>query len=95
MNALNHVADIETSLKTLVDHLSPSGQLIASVDCHNYWAMQQLFRILPGDILHPQQYKLDDYLKMFKKHALKVTTTRCVHKGYLFSHYLIVLRKTA
>lgn len=67
MNAINHVQDYETAMNNLTESLKPSGVFILTIDAHNYSFFKLLFRAIPGDILHPHQYNLNEY----KSHLLK------------------------
>ncbi|NDC41437.1 MAG: methyltransferase domain-containing protein, partial [Chitinophagia bacterium] len=56
MNAINHVSDIEAGFRKLAELCAPRGKIIVTIDAHNNSLMKGIFRIGPGDVLHPHQY---------------------------------------
>ncbi|CAN5170397.1 hypothetical protein BH09BAC1_BH09BAC1_09550 [soil metagenome] len=93
MNALNHVADIHLATEKLVAATVSGGYIIMTLDVHNYSAMQKLFRLVPGDILHPHQYTLEGYLELFISHGLELQGNLTLRPGRLFGHELLVFKK--
>lgn len=93
MNALNHVADIHLATEKLVAATKPSGWIVMTLDAHNYPAMQKLFEIVPGDILHPHQYTLEGYLQLFNLHGLQLQGNLNLRPGRLFKHEVLVFTK--
>lgn len=61
LNAINHVANLDSSLDRLVALVQPGGYLLLSVDAHNYHWIRYLFQRLPADILHPHQFTCTEY----------------------------------
>ncbi len=90
LNAINHVADLSLCFDKLVDFVKPGGTLIVSIDAHNYWGFKKIFRLLPGDILHPHQYDLKEYQKMLTDR--KCTIQKCIayKKEFFFDYYILV-----
>lgn len=88
-NVINHVADLNLSLDRLCAWLKPGGILILSVDVHNYKALKKLFRLIPGDILHPHQHDLADYQSMLRERGLRIEKTTQLKRGNIFDYYLI------
>lgn len=93
MNALNHVADIGQATDKLVAATAMGGYVVMTLDVHKYPLMQKLFRMVPGDILHPHQYTLAGYLALFNSHGLQVQGNLTLRPGRLFGHELLVFRK--
>ncbi|MBK8474268.1 MAG: methyltransferase domain-containing protein [Sphingobacteriales bacterium] len=93
LNAINHVANLSLCIDKLCSALAPNGQLVMSIDAHNYTAFKQLFRALPGDILHPHQHDLGEYSAMLEQRGLQITQTLRLKSEWLFDHYLIVGKK--
>lgn len=90
MNAINHVHNLPLSYDRLVSLLKPKGVLIISIDGHNHSFFKRLFRLLPGDILHPHQYDLSEYETFLKQRKLKILKTVCSKKEFFFNHYIQV-----
>lgn len=92
MNAINHVQNIEKSYDVLCRHLKPNGNLVMSIDAHNFSFFKTLFRLIPGDILHPHQYDLKEYKQFLAERQLTVSKTTLVKKEFFFNHYLILAK---
>ncbi len=93
MNAINHVSDIGNSFDRLVKATRPDGTLVVSIDVHNYNFCKRLFRLLPGDILHPHQHDLVEYQKMVTERGCELVNCQMLKKDWLFDHYVMVARK--
>lgn len=90
LNAINHVADLEAAFDRLVALTRPGGTLAVSVDAHNYWLLKRIFRLVPGDILHPHQFDLMEYESMLTRRGLRVERTVLVKKELIFNYFLLV-----
>ena len=93
LNAINHVADLKVSFDKMVECLSPNGKLIVSIDTHNSSFLKQIFRLLPGDILHPHQYDLKEYAEMITQRNCTINQTLLYKKESIFNYYIIVAVK--
>jgi len=92
LNAINHVADLDLSLDHLAALTKPGGTLAVSIDAHNYQWVKKLFRLFPGDVLHPHQYDLEEYKEMLRKRGGRVVREVLVKREGVFSYWLLVLR---
>lgn len=95
LNVINHVDNLDESLDRLVDSLGKEGTFVLSIDAHNHSFFKGLFRLLPGDILHPHQYDLSEYTAMAEKRNLSVLKTVHLKKEFFFDYYALVLEKKA
>jgi 2-polyprenyl-6-hydroxyphenyl methylase/3-demethylubiquinone-9 3-methyltransferase len=93
LNAINHVENMDTSLDKLVSCLRPGGKLVISIDAHNHRYFKHIFRLIPGDILHPHQYDLDEYREKLESRGLKVMNEVLCQERFLFNYYALVCRK--
>ncbi len=93
LNAINHVKDIYLCLTNLVTSLKAGGTLVMSIDSHNHQIWKHVFRMLPGDILHPHQFDLEEYSQMLIDKHLEVQSTHHLKKEYFFDYYAIVAKK--
>lgn len=94
-NAINHVSDLQACITNLAKALRPNGLLIASVDAHNKLWLKKIFQWLPGDVLHPQQYGVEEYCSFFAQQNLKLIRCKTLRKAFIFNYYLMVFEKTA
>lgn len=92
LNAINHFKDIDHSFKKLKNLLAPNGQLVLSVDAHNYTFFRTLFAFLPFDILHPHQYNLKEYEQFLNTNGFTIQTKFLKKKEFFFSYWVLVLR---
>ena len=93
LNAINHFENLNACLEKLVNCLRPGGTMVISIDAHNYQIFKYLFRLIPGDILHPHQYDLDEYRHMLVSRGLKVVKEIRFQQHFLFNYYAIVCHK--
>ena len=94
LNAINHVANIHKSLDNLFSWLAPGGKLILSTDAHKHSWLKPVFKVLPGDILHPHQYDLQEYRDMLLQRGAKIEKEVCLKKGNIFDYWIWVMEKT-
>lgn len=92
MNAINHVHNIEKCYDVLYHYLKTTGTLVMTVDAHNHSFFKHLFRLIPGDILHPHQYSLQEYTLFLTKRKLSVVKTVLIKNEFFFNHYLIIAK---
>jgi 2-polyprenyl-3-methyl-5-hydroxy-6-metoxy-1,4-benzoquinol methylase len=90
MNAINHVKDIDKAFDAIINSLEPGGHLVLSIDAHNHSFFKKLFRLVPGDILHPHQYDLEEYQLFLERRGMKLSKTELVKTEFFFNHYLMV-----
>ncbi len=93
LNAINHVADIERAMDALVTALKPGGQLLLSIDAHNFVFLKKIFQLLPGDILHPHQYDLEEYRSLLTSRGLSIQQEVLLKKGGIFDYHLLLAEK--
>jgi SAM-dependent methyltransferase len=90
MNAINHVADIEMAYERLINATKKGGYVVVSIDAHNHSFFKKLFRLVPGDILHPHQYNLAEYCNFMTQRGCKILKKQLIKKEFFFSHYVVV-----
>lgn len=95
LNAINHVSDIGAALDRLVNALAPQGSLWLSVDAHRYRLLRWVFQQLPGDILHPHQYTLQEYEGLLHARGLEIQQVMRLKAGRIFDYYLLEARLSA
>lgn len=93
LNAINHVSDISLAYDRLLSALRPGGTLVVSIDAHNHGVLKKIFRLLPGDALHPHQYDLSEYSAFLSERGLILTHTLLKDRGFIFNYYVQVATK--
>lgn len=94
LNAINHVADLEKCFDLLVDACEPGGTLIVSIDAHNHQVFKNVFRLIPGDILHPHQYDLEEYQEMLTQRNCELLQTNLYKREFFFNYYVLIAKKS-
>lgn len=93
MNAINHVNDIQAGFGKLAALANDNGTIIVSIDAHNNQLMKGIFRIGPGDILHPHQYDKKEYEAFLEKEGFSVVKSILLAKGAIFNHYILIAQR--
>ncbi|MEY3050807.1 MAG: hypothetical protein RLY31_592 [Bacteroidota bacterium] len=93
LNAINHVADLPLSLHKLNSALIPGATAYFTVDAHRYRWLEILFRLLPGDILHPHQLSLSAYCALFDALGFEVAAVKRLDRTYVFDYFWIEMKK--
>lgn len=95
MNAINHVDNIALSLDNLARCLKPTGKMILTVDVHRHNWLKGIFKVLPGDILHPHQYDADEYRRLLEARNMRIHHTKVLKRSAIFDYRLFVASKVA
>lgn len=93
MNAINHVRDLNVCYDKLVAALKPNGYLVISTDAHRYNFFKKIFQLLPGDMLHPVQLAINEYIAFLEKRNLLVIQTLLLKRKPIFDYYVTIVRK--
>lgn len=89
LNAINHVSDWSASIAKLFEWIKPGGTILLSTDVHRYPWLKPIFRALPGDILHPHQHNLKEYIKELEKYKPKSIKSILIKKEPIFNYYAL------
>ncbi len=93
INAINHVADLDQSLTRLYRAGKPGSTLVLSSDLHRWRFLRWIFRLLPGDVLHPQQHNLADYRQLLTRQGWQLEKELLIRQSLIFDYWVLVLRK--
>lgn len=93
LNAINHVAYLNRSMSVLGHAVRPGGKLLVTVDVHRFSGLKNLFRWLPGDILHPHQHAAADYIHRINRAGFAIEQTKILRRGNIFAHIGILAQK--
>jgi 2-polyprenyl-6-hydroxyphenyl methylase/3-demethylubiquinone-9 3-methyltransferase len=93
LNAINHVNNIQLSVNNLYNIIKPGGYMVLSVDAHRNSFLKRIFQFVPGDILHPHQFSLNDYMQLLPEEQWTITHTETIKRESIFDYVLIVARK--
>lgn len=95
LNAINHVSDLERSLRVLAECTDPNGGLLVlSTDTHRWPLAKWVFRLLPGDALHPHQHSLADYEELLARAGLTVQKKILLQKETIFEYWALVCSRS-
>jgi 2-polyprenyl-3-methyl-5-hydroxy-6-metoxy-1,4-benzoquinol methylase len=94
LNAINHVRDWDLCLDRLVLALKPGSTLVISTDLHCWSLLRLIFRMIPGDLLHPHQHALYEYVDALQSRGLALQRLELLKKGWVFGYWAMVWRKT-
>jgi 2-polyprenyl-3-methyl-5-hydroxy-6-metoxy-1,4-benzoquinol methylase len=93
MNAINHVHNMSHGFEQLKNLCAENGCIIVSIDAHNFSFFKYLFRLIPGDILHPHQYDLNEYINFLQSGTQQTMPPVLLKHEFFFDHYLLVAKK--
>lgn len=93
MNAINHVHNMTRGFEKLREFCAENGTIVVSIDAHNFSFFKYLFRIIPGDILHPHQYSLKEYACFLNKGGWQVSQPVLLNHEFFFDHYVLLAKK--
>ena len=91
LNVINHVRDLDRCLSALKGALAPNGVMVLSVDAHRSAVAQKIFSRLPGDVLHPQQYTLEQYERLLALAGLRITRSLLHRRERIFDYWVFKL----
>ena len=95
LNVINHVRDLDVATQVLAKAVKPGGTLVISIDAHRHKWLKPIFRVIPGDILHPHQLGLADYESLFHRHGMEVVNKILYRKEFLFDYWVFTLRMSS
>lgn len=93
LNALNHVQDIRRATQNLAAGLDARGRAYISVDVHRFGWLKYIFRLFPGDALHPHQLGGEDYRRLFAQAGLQTERRVLIKRGRIFDYEVFELTK--
>jgi 2-polyprenyl-6-hydroxyphenyl methylase/3-demethylubiquinone-9 3-methyltransferase len=70
-----------------------SSNIIVTIDAHNHSFFKKLFRLLPGDILHPHQYDLKEYEDFLTSRNCDIIQSIHLKHDFFFDHYMLIAKK--
>jgi 2-polyprenyl-6-hydroxyphenyl methylase/3-demethylubiquinone-9 3-methyltransferase len=77
----------------LIELAKPNAFVIVTIDAHNYSFFKKIFRLLPGDILHPHQYDLNEYEKFLTSRNCDLIKSIHLKQEFFFDHYMLIAQK--
>ena len=85
-NAINHVRDWAEALDALSGAAVPGTELILSSDVHRHAWLLPVFRLLPGDVLHPQQHGAEAYRRALRARGWRIDRERLLRREAIFDY---------
>lgn len=92
INAINHVADIKKCMINLHQHMHKNSTLVISTDYHKFQILKHIFKLIPGDILHPVQGDLNYFKNIFQINDLRIENLLCEQQNAIFDYGIFVLK---
>ncbi|MBP7184430.1 MAG: class I SAM-dependent methyltransferase, partial [Saprospiraceae bacterium] len=93
LNAINHVNNLKLCLNNLFAALKNGGRIFITVDAHKSNFLKKLFQTLPGDILHPQQFSINDYNNFFQQAGFTDIYSKSIKHDRIFNYHFFELHK--
>lgn len=93
INAINHVEDIRNSTESLYKACKTGGRMIISTDAHRYSWLKYIFRLIPGDALHPHQYDLKEYMNIIREAGFRIDSFIIPERHQMFDYVVITASK--
>ena len=63
--------------------------MLLSIDVHRFAFFKFIFRLIPGDVLHPQQDGLTDYYRLLEQQGMVLEKSLIWKRGWIF-HYVVI-----
>lgn len=93
INAINHVQDIQKSFDKLVSYAESGAYIVVTIDAHTHTIFKKIFRFIPGDILHPHQFDVNEYQNMLLQRGCTIEGTELLKHTFLFDYYMVIAKK--
>lgn len=85
-NAINHVANWEAALDALTAAAAPGCRMILTSDVHRHRWLLPIFRLLPGDALHPQQHLAAAYREALVRRGWTIEREEIMRQEAIFNY---------
>ncbi len=85
-NAINHVRDWNKSLDVLTSLARAGTRMILTSDVHRHRWLVPIFRVLPGDALHPQQHRTEDYRQAVQQRGWRIEREEVLRTEPIFAY---------
>ena len=93
VNVINHVNDPAAVIENLACCLIQGGIMVLSVDAHKRKWLKKIFQWIPGDVLHPHQQDLNQYVKWLTQAGFRILKTDKLKSEAIFDYWLILAEK--
>ena len=94
LNAVNHFRDFRYSIQKLQGVLKKDGIMVLSIDVHRFSFFKYLFRLIPGDALHPHQHSRADYIGLMKNLSnIEYVSHETLNNGHIFNYEVLIYKK--
>lgn len=95
INAINHVSNMQKGIAKLSECAHGNSTLVISIDAHNHNFLKKIFQLLPGDILHPHQYNLEEYKNKIEAEGWRITQTLEMDTAFIFNYYVLTAGRSS
>jgi 2-polyprenyl-3-methyl-5-hydroxy-6-metoxy-1,4-benzoquinol methylase len=94
MNAINHVDNLASAYDGLAAATKSGGTVVVTIDAHKSQFWKKLFRLIPGDILHPHQYDEAEYAAMLADRGFTVVDSQTMDSDFFFNRVMQTAKKS-
>lgn len=92
LNVINHVRDLSKVVQVLKAAAKKGAPVVISVDAHRHALLKPIFKLIPGDILHPHQYNLQEYLDIFENNGLSLVDKLMYKRESIFDYWILIFK---
>ncbi len=93
INCINHVLDIQKSIQKLSALCKQGAMLVISTDVHHNNLLKSVFKVIPGDILHPHQYNKKEYVELLENGGFQMINEYQLKHERIFDYWVFVMKK--
>lgn len=86
LNAINHVDNWAAALDNLTRLSRPGTRMLLSSDVHRHNWLLPIFRLLPGDALHPQQHNAEHYRNALTERGWVIEKETVLRREAIFEY---------
>ena len=87
-------SSIQKAVKNIHSLANSATKIMISIDCHKSTFWQKIFAMIPGDILHPHQFDLEEYKNHLTSRGLTIISEKKLKSEFFFDHWMLIAKKS-